>query len=119
MGVPLTFSFVHVLKELVEAELCAELVQEAKGLAAQADSLRKRDQSRDPRPDFRFISGCWNRYSFNARYAHWEEAAVRLPAAINTEAALRDRVEQLSEQEQQVYSQAGQIHDLNNGFSIF
>lgn len=74
-------------EELVEAELCAELVQEAKGLAAQADSLRTRDQSRDP------------------RYAHWEEAAVRLPAAITTEAALRDRVEQLSQQEQQVYSQ--------------
>ena len=52
---------------------------------------------------------------FNARYAHWEEAAVRLPAAITTEAALRDRVEQLSQQEQQVYAQAGQIHDLNKG----
>eukprot|EP00434_Breviolum_minutum_P003875 symbB.v1.2.003407.t1/scaffold185.1/size279819/2 len=62
-------------EELVEAELCAELVQEAKGLAAQADSLRKRDQSKDP------------------RYAHWEEAAVLLPAAITTEGALRERVE--------------------------
>ena len=43
---------------------------------------------------------------------------MRLPAAITTEAALRDRVEQLSEQEQQVYSQARQIHDLNKDFQV-
>jgi len=42
----------------------------------------------------------------SARYAHWEEAAVLLPAAITTEGALRERVERLSEQEYMMQSQA-------------
>ena len=99
-------------EELVEAELCAELVQEAKGLAAQADSLRKRDQSKDPRPVIEGSShgGCQTDSggveAESARYAHWEEAAVLLPAAITTEGALRERVERLSEQEYMMQSQA-------------
>ena len=100
-------------EELVEAELCAELVQEAKGLAAQADSLRKRDQSKDPRPVRERSShgGCQTDCisgveAVPTRHAHWEEAAVLLPAAITTEGALRERVERLSEQEYMMQSQA-------------
>lgn len=39
------------------------------------------------------------------RLAHWEEAALRLPAALSTESALRERAERLSEQEQHLQSQ--------------
>ncbi|CAJ1351083.1 unnamed protein product [Effrenium voratum] len=75
-------------EENMEAELCAELVQEAKALAAQADSWR-----REPR---------------EARYAHWEEAALRLPVALKTEAALRNRAAVLNEEEMQLQAQVGE-----------
>ena len=41
------------LEELMETELCSELVREAKALAEQAESLRMRETQRDARSQSR------------------------------------------------------------------
>ncbi|CAE7215587.1 GLN1 [Symbiodinium pilosum] len=74
-------------QELMETELCSELVREAKALAEQAESLRMRETQRD------------------ARYAHWEEAAVQLPAVLNAEGALRQRAENMMTEELRLQAQ--------------
>ena len=40
-----------------------------------------------------------------ARYLHWEEAAVRLPAALTAEGALRQHAEQIATEEQHLQMQ--------------
>ncbi|CAE7870793.1 GLN1 [Symbiodinium microadriaticum] len=68
-------------QELLETELCSELVREAKGLAEHVEILRARDRTRD------------------AKHAHWEEAALRLPGVLKAEGALRQRAEAVTSEE--------------------